>query len=43
MNKLKVIQKEYQTINPLMINIIWKKQIFYQIENTGMSLKKKNE
>ena len=41
MSKLKVTQKEYQILNPLLINMIRKKEIFHQIKNTGMSLNNK--
>ena len=41
MNKLKVIQKEYQKLSLLLNGIIGKKQIFHHIKNT--CLKKDNK
>ena len=40
MNMIKVTQKEYHTLNPLLINMIGKKSIFHQIKSV-ISLGKK--
>ena len=36
---LKVNQREYQTLNPLLINMIGKEYIFHQVKKIGLSLK----
>ena len=41
MNMIKVTQKEYHTLNPLLINMIGKKSIFHQIKKSVISLEKK--